>query len=297
MSQKPLRRLALVGGTHGNELTGIQIVRDFMQSQELDGSYNFKVDLLLANQDAIAACRRYIHKDLNRCFETELLSAATPANPEIARAQEINQILGPKGSQDACDLILDIHNSTANMGLSLIISQLDDPLIQCICSHLSQCEPRVKIYYQPEADRSSNPYLPSVAKRDLCIEVGPQAHGTLRPELYLSTKALVLEVLEIVDAWNEGRGPEVKPFKYYRHLDNVDFPRSSTGEIHGVIHPDLEFRDYAPMEPGDPMFLGFDGVIQVWNGDKPVWPVFINEAAYYEKRLAFSLTQEEYFKP
>lgn len=297
MSAKTIRRVSIVGGTHGNELTGIQIVRDFTQSQELSGSYNFSVDLLLANAPAMAQCRRYVHMDLNRCFSDELLAQSTPANPEIARAQEINQILGPKGSDESTDLVLDIHNSTANMGLSLIISQLDDPLIQCICSHLSRCEARVRIYYQPEGERSSNPYLPSVGKRDLCIEVGPQAHGTLRPELYLSTKALVLEILEIVDAWNEGHAPEIQSFKYFRHLDNVDFPRDAQDQINAVIHPDLEFKDYGPLEPGDPMFLRFDGVIQNWNGDKPVWPVFINEAAYYEKRLAMSLTQEERFEP
>lgn len=50
---------------------------------------------------------------------------------EVRRAQEINQIFGPKGSDDAYDLIFDLHNTTANMGGTLILeSSRDDFTIQ-----------------------------------------------------------------------------------------------------------------------------------------------------------------------
>lgn len=39
---------------------------------------------------------------------------------EIVRSQELNTLLGPKGSPEAMDLVCDLHNTTANMGLCLI---------------------------------------------------------------------------------------------------------------------------------------------------------------------------------
>lgn len=48
-------------------------------------------------------------------------SPVTDATPyEMRRAQELNTLLGPKGSMGAMDLVCDLHNTTANMGLSLI---------------------------------------------------------------------------------------------------------------------------------------------------------------------------------
>lgn len=44
---------------------------------------------------------------------------------ELRRAQELNAQLGPKGSQEAVDLLCDIHNTTSNMGLCLIFYSLD----------------------------------------------------------------------------------------------------------------------------------------------------------------------------
>ena len=39
---------------------------------------------------------------------------------EVSRAQEVNGQLGPKGSEEAVDLICDLHNTTSNMGLCII---------------------------------------------------------------------------------------------------------------------------------------------------------------------------------
>lgn len=62
-----------------------------------------------------------------------LYSTPTPSSAPITdstpyeqrRAHELNAQLGPKGSQDAVDLLIDIHNTTSNMGLCLIFYTLD----------------------------------------------------------------------------------------------------------------------------------------------------------------------------
>lgn len=55
-------------------------------------------------------------------------SAVTESSPyELRRAQELNAQLGPKGSPQAVDLLCDLHNTTSNMGLTLIFYS-SDPL-------------------------------------------------------------------------------------------------------------------------------------------------------------------------
>lgn len=45
---------------------------------------------------------------------------------EVQRAKEINQMFGPKGSPDAYDVIIDLHNTTSNMGATLILESSTD---------------------------------------------------------------------------------------------------------------------------------------------------------------------------
>lgn len=52
---------------------------------------------------------------------------------EVSRAQEINRLFGPKGSQEAYDVIFDLHNTTSNMGGTLILeSSKDDCNLQMV---------------------------------------------------------------------------------------------------------------------------------------------------------------------
>ncbi|MDE5084850.1 MAG: succinylglutamate desuccinylase/aspartoacylase family protein, partial [Trichodesmium sp. St18_bin1] len=55
----------------------------------------------------------------------------------------------------------------------------------------------------------------------------------------------------------------------------------------------LQGKDYQKLSPGDPMFLTFENQTIYYQEENPVWPVFINEAAYYEKGIAMCLTTQE----
>ena len=71
------------------------------------------------------------------------------------------------------------------------------------------------------------------------------------------------------------------------------------GEIAGVIHPELQGKDFSPLSRGDTAFLSVDGQTAIpYNPKRPLegepdeeqlYPFFINEAAYYEKGTAFML--------
>lgn len=64
-----LDRVAVCGGTHGNELSGVYLVREMsretVQTEEEDKR---KLVLVLGNPQAIEQGRRYVRTDLNRCF-------------------------------------------------------------------------------------------------------------------------------------------------------------------------------------------------------------------------------------
>jgi aspartoacylase len=55
-----------------------------------------------------------------------------------------------------------------------------------------------------------------------------------------------------------------------------------------MLHPALQGRDFCELKAGMPIFMGFDGSEILWQGET-CYPAFINEAAYYEKKIAMSL--------
>ena len=58
---------------------------------------------------------------MNRCFFKTDLADATLTSLEARRAKEIDAALGPKSSPSpVADLIIDLHNTTANTGVALM---------------------------------------------------------------------------------------------------------------------------------------------------------------------------------
>ncbi|XP_043954136.1 N-acyl-aromatic-L-amino acid amidohydrolase (carboxylate-forming) B-like [Gambusia affinis] len=118
-----LSRVAVCGGTHGNELSGVYLVREMLKTEKRkEVGEPASVLMVLSNPRAMQQCSRYVDTDLNRCFTHATLNGpiSEGAPYEIFRARELNALLGPKGSRAAVDLICDLHNTTANMGLCFI---------------------------------------------------------------------------------------------------------------------------------------------------------------------------------
>ena len=102
-------RVVVVGGTHGNEYTGVW----------LEKALRDKSETIVGNPAAVEANRRFLDEDLNRCFLRSKLDAP-PETREAQRAREVDAALGPKGSDNAADLVIDLHTTTANMGVTMI---------------------------------------------------------------------------------------------------------------------------------------------------------------------------------
>jgi succinylglutamate desuccinylase len=286
---KKIKHVALVGGTHGNEFTGIYLIKKIQKAPQLIKRFSFESSTILANPKAFEIGKRYIDTDLNRCFRRQDLQDLNLSSYEAQRAKVIYQTFGSTGTQPA-DVILDLHSTTANMGLTIILGS-KHPFNLELAAYLVSINPRVKILYSVTKYQDS-PYLDSIAECSCTIEVGPVAQGVLDGAIFSQTEELIQVILDYIEAYNQGTPPQSpNTLSFYETSQTVDFPRNELGEIQAMIHPRLQFQDYQPLHPGDPMFLTFDGEEIIYKGGSTVYPVFINEAAYYEKGIAMCITQ------
>ena len=278
-----INTIVVAGGTHGNERTGVSLVEKWMAHPECYDSLckSAKVELVLANPEAVRLNRRYRDFDLNRSFSQTCLDVTVePSQYEFRRACELNRMYGPKGANTRTDLLLDVHNTGSNMGYCLILSARD-PFTMKASAVLTQEFEDAWIYYQPE-ERSASPYFGTVAKADVCIEIGPQQHGTWNAAIFERSEKLVKRYLELIQV------------EVYTQLRDLGYPKpQGGGAIQAMIHPDLDGHDYRELTKGDKLFRTFDGKDILFEGEidgRSVYPIFINEPAYYEKDIAMSLT-------
>ncbi|MBL1199064.1 MAG: aspartoacylase [Nostoc sp. GBBB01] len=290
-----INRVAIVGGTHGNEFTGAYLIKKFAQFPELITRRSFETVTLLANPQAFAAARRYIDKDLNRCFLRKDLQNPNLNGYEELQAKSIQNHLATKGDKQA-DFILDLHSTTSNMGLTIILVNAH-PFNLKLAAYLSEINPLVNIYYCAFESIAENPFVNSLCELGFAIEVGPIGQGILKAKLFQQTEELIHGVLDYIEQFNQGQiFTTNEALTLYHHLSVIDYPKKDDGTIFGMIHPQLQDKDYQALNPGDPMFLTFDNKTIVYQGEYTVWPVFINEAAYYEKGIAMAFTKKEQLK-
>lgn len=285
------KRVLIVGGTHGNERTGVQLIRRLRSNpQELERG-SFKAETLLANELAIEQNRRYLDQDLNRCFCDSLLKDK-PKNREQVRAQEINRLFGPKGANSQTDWIIDLHTTTANMGMTLVVQQ-NDPLALDMALYVQQQMPGSVIFYE-ENSTDADPFLCSIAKHGFLIEVGPIAQGLLRWQVFEQTRIALAHVLDFIDLQINGNVPLPSPreAEVYQFIKKLHLPRDNKGEINGMIHPDLQDKDYHQLSPGEPIFILDSGETLLFEYPEAVHVAFVNEAAYYDQAHGLSLMRK-----
>ncbi|XP_016083945.2 aspartoacylase [Ornithorhynchus anatinus] len=289
--ETPVRRIAIFGGTHGNELSGVFLVKHWQENGTEIQRTGLEVNPFITNPRAVEKCTRYIDCDLNRVFDLENLCKKETENLpyEIRRAQEINHLFGPKGSEDAYDLIFDLHNTTSNTGCTIILeNSKNDFIIQMVHYIQNSLAPLPCYVYLIEHPTLKYSTTRSIAKYPVGIEVGPQPQGVLRADILDQMRKIIKHALDFVQHFNEGREFPPCTIEAYKLIEKVDFPRNKKGEITALIHQSLQDQDWKPLNPGDPVFLTLDGKIIPFDGDCVVYPVFVNEAAYYEKKEAFA---------
>ncbi|KAL7855634.1 hypothetical protein AOLI_G00192380 [Acnodon oligacanthus] len=294
-----LQRMAVCGGTHGNEMSGIFLVPELERQRKEKGDSIWPIPLttVLSNPQAIKECKRYVDKDLNRCFTNAILSSPiTDSTPyEVRRAQELNSLLGAKQTDDAIDMICDLHNTTANMGLTVICYSHTNWICLHVFKHLqakiTTVPVRLLLLNVPACDAYS---LESMSKYGISLEVGPQPQGVIRADIFNAMKEGVNAVLDWVKNFNSGEVIEGGDVEAFMIEKSVDYPRDpETKTPIAAVHPQLQDQDFCLLKRGDPLFLTFSGATVRYEEEEPLHPVFINEASYYEKGIAFHLTKKQ----
>jgi aspartoacylase len=289
-----IANIAIVGGTHGNEYTGIYLLKIFKERNTFSQFKSFATTLLLSNPKAFENQSRFIDFDLNRSFLNKDLKNITLSAYEQNRSKAINNALGPKGKAKT-DFIIDLHTTTANMGVTIILVD-DNPFNLQIAAHLKRQLQDISIFYiSPSA--SDNPYLNSIAKYGFALEVGPIPNGVLRHDILTKTYQTVICCLEFIEAFNQGlqagHGNKEETVEVFEYVKQIDFRVVKINQIAAMLHRDLQDKDFSALHKGTKIFERFNGDSILYDDDESLYPVFINEAAYYYKKTAFTLTRKK----
>lgn len=216
MTPKPLKRIVVVGGTHGNEYTGVWCVKSLEATRsEWAGRYpSLDVSTEIGNPEAFFANRRFLESDLNRLFADAPRSkdddvAVDTDTVEARRAVDLRASLGG----DTTDVLVDLHTTTTNMGVTLIVREGDPVMAHAAAYVMDRCNrDRRRIggaacrVLAHSYSREDHPSLSSVGRHGLTIEVGPVPQGLLRHDVVEDTQRALDAALEFLERHN--RDPE-----------------------------------------------------------------------------------------
>lgn len=282
-----IKKVAVTGGTHGNELTGVYLIKHWLSNPNKVKRDSFSTELHLTNPKAIKEVRRYIDQDLNRKFNIEDLKNTELKSYEQQRARSLNELLGPK-ENPRIDFIIDMHTTTANMGMSLVFNS-GDPLLAGMAFYIKQKMPKANLFFNP-SNRLEDNFLTSLGRLNgFLIEVGPVAQGLLNYQVYSETQEAVMHALDYLEIRNTGQPLNLPTqMEGYQFIKKVSLPENAQGEITVMVHPNLQDKDYQAIKPGDPLFITLEGKTIVYQGESTVYGAFINEAAYYDQKVGLS---------
>ena len=143
----PVRSLCISGGTHGNELNGVYLVKNWLKSdsrrREIQRN-SFETHVVLTNLRATEQCVRYTDVDLNRQITSENLFSTKEKGScpyEIQRARDLYSQFQDEAGGKAVDFWFDLHNTTANTGPFFIMNHVQGPFSLHLASHLQTGHP------------------------------------------------------------------------------------------------------------------------------------------------------------
>ena len=282
-------QVLLIAGTHGNELNAPWLFSQWNRQEDLIDNNGLSLSRIIGNPAALALCKRYIDRDLNRTFTSDLIQSSQPALNEVIRAKELVTTYGAIGC-NPCQIAIDFHSTTSSMGTSLVIygrRPKDLALASLMQSRLG-----IPIYLH-ESDQIQNGFLVEYWPCGLVVEIGPVAQGVINEKIILQTKLSLETCLEEIAKVKSGEAFFPNQLIVHRHLKNIDFPRDLDGVPNFFIHKNIQGKDWSPIYFNDPLFQNIEGETITNKSRKKVYPVFINEAAYMEKNIAMAFTERE----
>lgn len=271
--QKEVRKMkiAIIGGTHGNEPVGIEVMKDLKEKRPASVLHDYSC--FLGNPLAYTQKKRFVDADLNRSFGEK---GVRVGNEKEQSEKLASEILGKY------DFILDLHTTTSHMGLTVLLNN-DHELTRQAAVRIQKLMPEVKIIEGMKMNEDC-PYTSNIIGAGLTIEVGPVANNVLDAKLIIEIKKMVMAVLE----WDFEERYDLSKVEHYKSFGEYKFPE----ELGWYVHPNLDRADFKELHPGDPVFINIEGEELGFDGKESIIPFFINEAAYQDDRLAMTMSKK-----
>ncbi|HHP0479131.1 TPA: aspartoacylase [Vibrio campbellii] len=287
-----LNRVLLVAGTHGNELSGIylqKLIKDRLYDAERS---TFSTHCVLGNPEAVKQNVRYVETDLNREFALANSSASSHGEGGSLQETELAKQFTQTHAAEEKQLIVDLHNTTSNMGATLILVS-NDVFYRKMGAYVKQLMPEANILFEDRKAWDDQPYLCTTGQHGVMIEVGAQAHGSLKYETLELVKKMLTMVLDYLEQHNLGQVGELNDYDAYFYTKEVMIPVDHDGMRVATVHPMICGRDFEVVKPGEPLLATFFGYDIFWEGKHDIYPYFINESAYSKANIAMALAEKK----
>ncbi|GAM74036.1 probable aspartoacylase [Vibrio ishigakensis] len=278
-----LNKVLLVAGTHGNELSGIYLQKLIKDNLYPADRSSFSTSCILGNPEAVKRNVRFVESDLNREF-----GETGSDTLEGKRAQALKQQHASTKNQ----LIIDLHNTTSNMGATLILLSGSD-FHNKMGAYVKHRMPEANILFEDRKEWKQQPYLCSMGDHGIMIEVGAQAHGSLKFETLELMKKMLTAVLDFVETQNLNNLEVLPAYDAFFYTEEVAIPLDHDGMRAATVHPTICGRDFEPVKQGEPLLATFSGYDVYWEKKQDIYPHFINEAAYSSANIAMALAEKK----
>jgi succinylglutamate desuccinylase len=173
---------AIFVGVHGDEICGIQAVKEITENLQIDSG---SVLFVFANPNAIKANTRMTEFNLNRAFKNESeYDKETKKTYEYKRAQELKKYL------DNVDVLLDIHSSFSEESEPFIICEKNaNDIVKFFPKEFS----KIAYGFDSKQPGGTDYYMNSLGKIGICIECGSHQN----PNAGILAKKTTLQFLKI----------------------------------------------------------------------------------------------------
>ena len=193
----PGSTLLILGGIHGNERTGIDVVRRLVGSLS-SGATAIRagtVTLALGNLGAIHANVRFLAgRDLNRMFTPARLASLPDGTPEDARVRVLAPLIA------AADVTLDLHatNRPSEPFIASLAGPTRERLFRWLRADRVLADPNFVLAGEPA---TTDEYAESCGRIGICYETGHAADVTRVDAVFASVVDMLAE-LGMIDAKN-----------------------------------------------------------------------------------------------
>ncbi|MEF1309504.1 aspartoacylase [Vibrio mytili] len=283
---KKLNSVLIVAGTHGNELSGIYLHKQIKQNLYQVDRSSLSASSVIANAEAVKQNVRYVDTDLNREFS----AIDTHSRSDLHECVIAKQFIQKYAAQEQ-QLIVDLHNTTSNMGATLILLS-NDAFYQKMGAYVKQRMPSANILFEDRKTWKEQPYLCTTGQYGIMIEVGAQAHGSLKYSTLELMKQMLTAVLDFVEKHNLNQTGPLNDYDAYFYTEEVQVPIDEEGMRQALVHPTICGRDFKSVKPGEPLLATFSGYDIYWQGKDEIYPHFINESAYCKANIAMALAEK-----